>query len=443
MADRDDGETRDPGSSSIWLPPPPPILTLPGDDDPLGGFSPVIRAPPGNRPLTAEELQDRVYVEPDLNRVRLLDEVGIQLLEPGQTAADLSRPPGAWESWPCKQIGEAIYEVREPEWVVDGLFAKGSLIMLAGKPKKGRKSLISIYMAVALARGLPLFGLPVKQGLKVMMLNLEDGYQRVLRRFRDYGVQPGDLMPLRILAVDGEYLRALELIKRDPPDVLFIDPLMELELMAGVKNENDSNQVAALLKPIRDLARMLAILIFLLHHFGVDGKRARGSSALEGSTDGWINSNFIEKKGVQRLGWTLRDADDGYVDLKIDYQPGNVRIDIDSAPVFGTTGEITGRNKDSDDDDEGGGKGALVTQSAKDRAEQIFKAASEPLTRDMLREISGISNNVVTEIMRQFAQDSLIRKNGRRWEWNWTDEEKAAELASGPAPVDLESFDAS
>jgi len=412
-----------------------------------------IKLPP-NRPYTAEELNAPYVLQPEAPLVAqpeaplvaqpeaplvaqppstIAQPAGLIIPLPGLNApqdigyelagfefAKLSPDQDArWVDWPMKQIGEAMYDVTEPDWIVPGLFAKGSLILIAGQAKRGKKSLISIHMAMCFARGMPLFGLPVTPGLKVSLLNLEDGYPRVIRRFRDYGVPPGDPAPVKVLAVDGEYLAALELVKRDPPDVLFIDPLAELEVAAGIKSENDAIQITALLKPIRDLARRLNILIFLLHHIGVEGKRARGSSAMEGSTDGWINSTSYPKKDVQRLGWTLRDAQDGYVDLKINYQPGNVQVDIEGAVEFGTNGEPEPRNRrrGSDDDEDEDGGTLLVTRNARARIESAFQAATEPMTRDMVRDATKLNTNVVSELMRQLVQDKLIVRDGRRWSW--------------------------
>jgi hypothetical protein len=331
--------------------------------------------------------------------------------------------PERTEDSPFKKLGAAMYDMREPEWLVEGLLAKSTLVILAGLPKMGRKTTLAQYISLCLARGEPLFGLPTKQ-CRVAVLNLEDGYQRILRRYRAFGILPDDPAEIYVLAEDGEFYRAIERVKVFRPDVLIIDPLMEVELAMGVKNENDATQMGGVMRALRSLTRNCDMLSILLHHFGTKNDRARGSSTLQGSTDGWFDIRFLAKKGCHRLSWWLRDAMEGHVDLNIKFggrgDSGggvSVSVDIESAPVFGDTGESSGK-----DDEE---KSSVDLQKYL-AVVKVFQSAKEPLSRDMVQRESGIKTATVSEIMNQLKADNCIKKSGQRWVWAGPDPSTAA-----------------
>lgn len=317
-------------------------------------------------------------------------------------------------------LGQALYDLREPEWIVEGLLVKGGFIILAGKPKTGKKTLISMHMALALAQGQPLFGLPVKPGLRVMMMNLEDGRQRVLRRFYDYGVRPGEALPIKIFRDDRHYLEAIEEVKTLRPDVLILDPLLEIELVYNVRNENDATEMGRVLSTIRELAHKYNILVILLHHFGTKEDRARGSSTLAGTPDGWINSRFLYKQGCYRLSWTLRDALEGYVDLAIRYEPQSIHVELVSAPVFGTTGEAT-EDKRAETNSEDGEEVTSRKQVAIVRVIMEATAKGQFLTKEQIRQLAQVRRDAASAIMAQLEVDGQIEKvpcqGGAKWRW--------------------------
>ena len=72
--------------------------------------------------------------------------------------------------------------LRPPNFVVDTLLSQG-LHILAGSPKVG-KSWLALWLAVTVARGEPVWGLPVKRGT-TLYLCLEDSQLRIQNRLFD------------------------------------------------------------------------------------------------------------------------------------------------------------------------------------------------------------------------------------------------------------------
>ena len=325
---------------------------------------------------------------------------------------------------PLKRLGEAMVDMQPPEWIVEGLLPRGAFVMLAGEAKVARKTTLATHLSICLAKGEPFLGLPTKK-CRVAMLNLEDGYQTMLGRYYDFGIRAGDELPIDLLVDENRLFDALDVVRKEKPDVVIIDPLMEVEILFGVKSENASIEMATVLKELRRLARELNILVVVMHHAGAKSE-LRGSTTLKGSTDGWFVLSWIKKLGVRRLKWWLRRAPEGHVDLSIQYTETGIDVDCVTAPVFGDTGD--GGAEGSSDEDDGGG----INQDSYTRICTVLQKAIGPMSQNEIREAARVRKKDLPDILAMLLNDGLVETStvGRMKQWSWKRDEATSPLVS-------------
>lgn len=331
-------------------------------------------------------------------------------------AAITNKPPAT------EYVVDIMKDRRPVEWIVNGLIPRNSFMILAGEAKKARKTTLSTHLALCLINGSPFLGMTT-QPCKVAMLNLEDGKDCVLDRFYYFGVRQGDTLengeklPLKIITDEDRYLDALNEAVEWGADVIIIDPLIEVELLAGVKNENDNIQLGQVLRGIRRIVRANNIVVLLLHHGGAKSDM-RGATVLKGSTDGWLMIKLHKAKN-RRLSWWIRRAAEGYVDVDIKYVAGStaddlsINVDCASAPVFGTP--------DQDDEDEG----ANMSDDTLTRVGKLLQEAAvegKPLSKKQIRLAIKVRNEAVTEALNVLQNDGLVTVNAKgKWSWKAAD----------------------
>ena len=180
------------------------------------------------------------------------------------------------------------------EWVVDDLLPAGALALLLGRPKVG-KSLLAIDLLACVARGEPFLERPTRPG-PTLYVPAEDSPAVLRQRLRARLGDDRDL-PLVVLPADGTLDQAVHLddvasfrrlartIVDLRPRVVVLDPFREFHRL----DENDADTMAALLRPLRQLARGTGTLLVLVHHRGKRGTdaslAARGSTAITGAVD--------------------------------------------------------------------------------------------------------------------------------------------------------------
>jgi RecA-family ATPase len=215
---------------------------------------------------------------------------------------------------------------------------KGKLI-LAGSPK-ANKSFVAMNLMLDLVRGRSIFDahykrgipvLPVAQPWRVTYLEMELGEQGLLERLRGKDDKPGlltDVAPeglqwfvqprdtaMRLDTPEGrDFIEGI--MKESRPDVLFIDPLAKFHL----SNENDSQEMGAVLRVCDHLVEDYNCAVVLVHHIGKQdpdpekqkrgGDRLRGSSAIFADVDTLVEvtrkSNEHHPEPVLELNMTLR-----------------------------------------------------------------------------------------------------------------------------------------
>lgn len=207
------------------------------------------------------------------------------------------------------EIAEAWDEAAIPQrpWVAKGYLMRGCVSVLSGPGSAGKSSLTNLW-CVSLGSGRNVGGFYPAGRCRVMTYNVEDDRWEQQRRFsavfRSRGVRAADVMDhLRILGpedvgtlltfdrddqalVDTEVMKRLEeAVEAFRPDVLFLDPFVELH---GA-DENDNTAVRIVMAKLRTLAKRFNMAVCVLHHTrkGVfapgDPDSLRGASAIVGA----------------------------------------------------------------------------------------------------------------------------------------------------------------
>lgn len=309
-------------------------------------------------------------------------------------------------------LSEAIDDYEPIEWLIDGLIPKGSLTLFAGEPKKGRKSLVSMHIGLCVSLGLETLTRSCQQG-EVLIANLEDGYKRMIRRFHDFGVRKGNqhtqlYLPKEEVNIDyiEEYIRVCR------PALVIIDPMVELELQSDVLDENSAAQIARMFKRLRRLAQETGTAIIIVHHFNKAGD-VRGSSAIKGSIDGWID--FIARgEDPHLLRWTMRDSPDLEIEVRIRYENEEVSVQPASEirRVVVDSTKRNGKRKQTNDACDGW---TPRKSEVGEKVRRLLERTETPLSQNEICRIVGAHKGTVKSVLDQFASDGVVRATDDGW----------------------------
>ena len=196
--------------------------------------------------------------------------------------------------------------LRPPPFVVDGLMAQG-LHLLAGAPKAG-KSWLALWLAVTVAKGEEVWGLPTRQGT-TLYLCLEDSMLRIQNRlFEITEDAPPNVHFCTESAVLGRGLEEqMEAFLAEHLDtvLVIIDTLQMVRPLHDATYANDYRDLSALKK----LADQHGIAILLIHHLRKEKaedlfQRISGTPALSGSFS-W--SGMLTTSGpCAQTAWSVR-----------------------------------------------------------------------------------------------------------------------------------------
>lgn len=227
-------------------------------------------------------------------------------------------------------------EGRPPDWVIPGLIVAGGQIIVAGEPKKARKSIAMLSLGIAVSRGEPWLGRPTVRR-QVFWVVGEDGKERAAWRLRLLGLtsalNPNDLdrsaFQVRF-GVEG-YAQAM-VAARHRPVLVIVDPMVEITSARGL-DENDNAQMASFLRAHRLATQVSRATIIWIHHFRKAGDMMRGASSMQGAVDGWFDSTPAKERNVVKMAYTLRDAESGSFAVKIEGTTVNGATRLTVEPV--------------------------------------------------------------------------------------------------------------
>ena len=215
--------------------------------------------------------------------------------------------------------------LHPPDFVVSGLLSKG-LHILAGSPKVG-KSWLSLWLAVTVAKGEPVWGMTTQQGT-TLYLCLEDSVLRIQNRLFEITEEaPSSVHFCTECAPIGQGLEEqIEIFSAEHPDtvLVIIDTLQMVRPARDATYANDYRDLSAL-KRISD-AHGIAIL--LIHHLRKETaddvfNRISGTTAISGAVD----SSFTlveERRGSGKAKLSCIGRDIEYREVTLERNGENV-----------------------------------------------------------------------------------------------------------------------
>jgi hypothetical protein len=201
--------------------------------------------------------------------------------------SESAHPKGRGTAGTLRRCDVATMLATEPEpvdWLIEGVVARGTLTLLAGREKEGKSLLAMACAARGAAGGGMLAGIRVEP-LRVAVIDAENGSRELHRRLRSLGLHADHAARIDIYEAVGhdlrQHLHEIEAVLRaSAPDLLVLDSWRSL--WGG--DENDSGEVSRVLDPVRNLVRKFNAGAVLIHHMRKNGGY-RGSSAIGASVE--------------------------------------------------------------------------------------------------------------------------------------------------------------
>lgn len=193
-------------------------------------------------------------------------------------------------SLPFRLVTDLINETPEqPDWLWEGLIARGAITLLVGAPKGGKTTFADALIG-AMGRGDPFLGRRTRR-TKVVFLTEErpDTFVEKARRFELLGVEVYVLFRHETFGLSWEDVanEATRFAKEVGADLLVVDTFAD---WAGLRGdaENDAGAILQAMEPLKKAAGARLAVLPIHHHrksAGEYGERVRGSSALTGVVD--------------------------------------------------------------------------------------------------------------------------------------------------------------
>ena len=207
-------------------------------------------------------------------------DLGAALGRAREHAAADTQGPALWRC--SKEWSEAAIQPRP--WVVRDYLIRGSVSLLAGAGSAGKSSLHKAW-SVSLALGQPFGGFKPDKACTVLSYNVEDDideeHMRLSAILRWFGATPADIAgkihivgpsdvgTLVVRDPDTGKLKTTaamdeldEMVRELKPDVVLLDPLVELHTV----DENDNTGLRSVIAQFRAFAKRHNVALGLAHH---------------------------------------------------------------------------------------------------------------------------------------------------------------------------------
>lgn len=308
------------------------------------------------------------------------------------------RRPGQSREPQVVRARDLLREAQPVRWVIRNILPDGGLIVVAGSPKIARKTYTVMRATIAVSRGEDFCGLAT-QKRKVLYIFLEDGRRRVAWRLKQLGLTPLDEIEF-YAAFDGQDVDALltRVEMSGQPLLVVIDPLVILERLRRVRDENVALEIEGLFGDLRRAAQASGSTIVLVHHYRKAGDTMRGSVALEGSSDGWWDLKPWGRGKLMRLHCTLRDAEDTEVAFEIVSEGDKLTFERREVPR-----------------DDSGNKAKRAGEDLKQRI-LSFLGAKNPEGKSQLAiaKAMGVAKSAIQKQLKALEEAGQVKRYGKR-----------------------------
>jgi len=300
--------------------------------------------------LTAAGLPWREIIPPegsDLNDVWLSD--------PGSVKAALdSDGPGTfgslavtkWHDPLMRRSWSDVWDVPPIDWLVQGLIARGQIVILAGQPKVGKSSALEWLVATATGYGDSHYlGRAVAQPLRCCIHFPDAGWRAGSRRYK--ALIPRDAQGVTPLRTDATWDAVLRNAASGEFDLVGIDTLG-----AAIRDRLDGDGYTdwqGVFQELRSAAETGNCGVLLTHHArkqstGEPVQDALGSSAIGGGSDAVV---LIAKdnKGARTITSSCRDGED-FTRQRLLFAPVRRSVMLAAAAVT-SPAKTTSRRNDS------------------------------------------------------------------------------------------------
>lgn len=298
---------------------------------------------------------------------------------------------------------------QQPDFLIEGRLQAKALAQLVGRSYTG-KSFYALDCALRMTNSSQRYGLNLygKEPADVLYLAAEGVLGMALRvaAWEEANGQKWDGNRLRFRSdvpsfLDGDrFERYLNMIRATGPwDLVIVDTLARA--IPGV-DENNAQDMGQVVKAAAKLMEAAGGGVLLVHHFGWEGNRQRGSSALFAACDNVIHATSEEVAGERLLRIHTEKLKDGDAAVDEDYlfEPAADSVALRAVDVDDLRGEASERavfaflNAQS---------GPVATQAVKDGAG--IRMSKVPPTLERLR----VAGRVNVETVGQTKRWSVAR----------------------------------
>jgi AAA domain len=311
----------------------------------------------------------------------------------------------------------------EPDWLVEGLMARGMITMLSADTSAG-KSYVSLALAMAVLNGGGTWlGCPVTGPGRVLIIENEMPFYDVEHRLRGFGVHNEHWQ--RLAYLDKSQAVALDdaqqaaqlagVVEAFAPDLLILDTLFSLA--PGIDHNSNGAAAAFYRDVLRPLARSTSLL--LLHHENKPGDHGRGKAEFAATgARAWAH------QADRHL--TLAATGDKEVKhepLDNGHSRGSYALELDSGKTRGALKPKLSLSLETEADSEGRTiateirvVGERTRRIKSDRGGRIIEALKDgPIRRKDLADACGGEGGSFDRALVELAGAHRIVKDGDHW----------------------------
>ncbi len=192
-----------------------------------------------------------------------------------------------------QRIDEVMAQVKEPDWLIEDMFERESVMSIFGAAKSG-KSFVAIAMACAVAMGEEFYGSPSKQATTLYLCGEgQRGIGRRVKAYEQYFNKDLSKAPLLLsnrgsrITEEDEFNKLLDTCKEIEDEYGSIGFIIFDTFQRNFSgNENSSEDVGLFIQRLDKLVAEFGATCCFVHHTGHGANaRARGSSVIQASLD--------------------------------------------------------------------------------------------------------------------------------------------------------------